>query len=204
MIALSHSFSRNYNRFPLTDALPLYTPVTAGFTSRGIKYSKLDFIHFKKRSIKYLSNIPNMSAVFLSSRPVPPMFENSATPVFAASHSCSHPKTSPPAFIPDRLPHFWFSLLREFFGSRHDKRKHSHQTRRRSWHCLVRPLPVRFNPEMSTRFFKRHFRLPSFNEPFDDPARRCLAICAMQGLRFKLPARVARQPQRSGTNSFPT
>lgn len=56
---------------------------------------------------------------------------------------------------------------------------------------FVGPLPVSFNPEMAAGFFKCDFDLPSFDKPFDDPARRRFPIRAQQSLCFKLLIRVS-------------
>ena len=57
--------------------------------------SYLDFIHFKRQSRAYLSNIPIMDVVFLSFPPHFVMFENSSTPINTASRNRWHPKMSP-------------------------------------------------------------------------------------------------------------
>ena len=56
---------------------------------------------------------------------------------------------------------------------------------------FVRPLPVCFDSQMSARFFKGYFHLPSFDKPFHYLLRTRCCLSAENGLRFKLAWRVS-------------
>jgi len=102
--------------------------------------------------------------------------------------------------IPNGFPHFQFSVLFQLLCDHCNQRKQTKQTRRCATYRLRRPLPVCFNSQVPSCFFKGDFHLPALDKPFDDSARRGFPFSAEQGLRFKLPRRVSNNypPNRHG------
>ena len=50
----------------------------------------------------------------------------------------------------------------------------------------VRPLPLRFYPQVRSRLFKRHFHLPAQHKPLDNLFSSHACVGTQQGLWFKL------------------
>lgn len=69
--------------------------------------------------------------------------------------------------IPCGALHRHFALLNQLSGQQGNDRVQGQECWRRPRNRLVRPLSLRFNSKMRSRFFKGYFHRPSPHEPFE-------------------------------------
>lgn len=74
-----------------------------------------------------------------------------------------------------------------------DERKQAQPTGGGSQDCQFRPLPLRFNAQMCSRFLKGDFQLPAQYKPFHDLLCRHMRVGTQQRLWLELSRRVSDQ-----------
>jgi len=89
-------------------------------------------------------------------------------------------------------------MSRQGMREQSDDREQPKQGRSRASNGQIRPLPLRFDPEMRADFVKRHFHLPALHEPGHYLCRGQRQICTQQCLRAEFILRVPNQHPADG------
>ncbi len=95
--------------------------------------------------------------------------------------------------VPSGRSGFELSRFGEIVGPERNERKQAEQRRSGSKDCLVRPLALGFDAEVSTRFLERDFDLPAADEPGEDVLRTGIEIGCEEGLRLELSCWIAHE-----------
>ena len=96
--------------------------------------------------------------------------------------------------IPSRAAHATDTFFHQQVCRQGDDRIQAQQGRCRARDGPIIPLALRFHPQMSSRFFKRHFHRPATPKPRHDLLGRLIEVGRPQHLRFEPLLRVSNQP----------
>lgn len=104
--------------------------------------------------------------------------------------------------IPSRATHPACPLLDQQMGDQRHDRIETQQRRGTAGNRLIIPLPLRFQPQMGTGFFKRDFHRPALDKPIQDGLGRVVQVGREQSLRIKLLLGIANEDPADGHRRF--